>query len=419
MTTTPPRRRPRAIALVLGGLSGWGAGGAWAQDLERQQPVRIGEAALYPSLRVDYLVDDNIGLRADDEVDGSAVLVSPRLDFLADRRQLELRAFYAGQYSRGSEDPLDWADHVVGASLDAEFGARRRAGLSLTVRRGHDELGLDLTRGLADAVDEPVRFNDTDLEASFTYGAVAARGNLVAGLRLGDVSYVNLPGVTDGRDYASIEPFGQFSYRVSGDTRAVVELALGSYDFDEDADGRDPEDRDELTVGAGLRFAATGKLRGGFLLGVSNASYSDDDVEDESAFTARADIDWLVREYATIGLDLSRQFDNVSPTTSVGGENQAIRTIVRLGWAHEWSTRFGTDAFVQLSDVARACPELATSVAGGGLEANLSVRRWLTFGAGVSLLTRTASGCDGRSDADEAALEFDRTRFGVHVRATL
>ena len=414
MTTTPPRHRPRAFALALCGLGGLCVGGAWAQDLDGQQPVRVGDAALYPALRIDYLVDDNVGLRSDDEVDGTAVVVSPRLDFVADRRLLELRAFYSGRFSQGSLDPLDYADHTLGIGVDAEFDARRRASVSLAVARNHQDLGLELTRGRADEFDEAVELNDTVFDARFTYGANDARGNLVGGLRLGDVSYTNLSAVTDGLDYTRVEPYAQFGYRLSGATRAVLEVGFGSYDF---ADG--DADRDETNVGAGVRFAPSGKLRGAFLLGVSNADYANDAVDDESAFTASADIDWLVREYATISLDLSRAFDNLSPRATEAGEGQSIRTETRLGWNHSWSDRFATSAFVRLVDVARACPELPTTTGSAGGEFGLSVRRWLTLGASASWVTRTSDDCPNVSGEAEEAFDFDRTVLGAYVRATL
>ena len=413
--TSPRRRRSRALALALSGL---GVGGAWAQefnrDLDRQQPVRVGEAALYPSLRVDYLVDDNIGLRSEDEVDGSAVVVSPRLDFVADRRQLALRVYYAGAYSQGSEDSVDWADHELGLSVDAAFDARRRASLRLSTQRQHESLGLELTRGQGDLFDESVRSNDTRLEGRFTYGAESARGNLAAGLRLGDLSYVNLSSVTDGRDYSFVQPFAQFGYRISGATRAVIEVSFASLDFEADAD-----DRDQVNVGAGVQFSPTGKIRGGFLLGVSSADYADAAVEDDSTFSASADLDWLVREYATIGLRLSREFDNLTPTTTVAGEGQSVRTGLRLLWDQNWSERFDTNAFVQLTDVTRACPELPTSTVSGGVEFGLSVRRWLEVGASAALSSRGADACAGVADDVGDDLDFDRTVLGVHVRVTL
>ena len=407
----PARRRVRALApwpLVLGAAQAFAQGGA----LDSQQSIAVGEAALYPSLRVDYRYDDNIGLRSDDEVDGSAVVLRPRLDFVADRRQLELRAAYAGEFSRGSEGPLDYVDHELGVELDAEFDARRRVSLAVGVARRSEALGLELTRGVGGQFDEPILFNDSDLEGTFTFGARDARGNIVLGARASDASYVNLPEITDGRDYTRLGPFARFSYRLSSDTRAFVEARYDGYDFE-----RDRDDRDELGVGAGLTFSATGKLRGFFRVGAANASYGAPDVEDETLLTAGATLAWLPREYATISLDLGREFDNLSPTTTVAGEGQSVRTNVRLGWAHQWSDRFRSELFGRYTNVERACPDLPTDVVAAGAELGLSVRRWLELGASAGVASRTADDCPGGADAEQ--LDFDNAQLGVFVRATL
>ncbi len=423
MTITSPRRRgARARALVLSGLSGLGAatvgGVAHAQDyrdgLEDQQPVRIGDAELFPSLRVDYLFNDNAGLRSENEVDATAVVASPQLAFVADRAQLGLRLAYDGEYSQGSEPPLDYNDHRLGLDVDAAFGARQRASLAVYLARQHLDVGTEFTRGVTGVTDEPVGYNDSGAELDFTYGARDARGNLVVGLRLRDLSYTSRPSLTDGRSYTAIEPFGQFTYRLSGDTRAVLELGYATFDFDGDAG--DDDDRDELNVRVGALFAATGRVRGNFLVGVSNASYAETGIEDESAFTTRADIDYLLREYSRFRFTLARDFDNLSPTSGTPGEDQSIRTLGRLAWTHRWSERFSTQAFGALVDVARTCPDRPTTTVAAGIEGDLAIRRWLQVGASAGLSSRTADECDVATDED---LDYDQGVYGVHVRATL
>lgn len=424
MTTIPPRSsRQRAFALALSGLS---AVGTWscaslaraqdvtAVDLERQQPVRLGDSELFPSLRLDYLYDDNVGLRADDQVDGSSVLISPRLDFVADSRQATLRASYLGGFSQGSEDSLDFADHRLGLDVDVAFGSRQRAALNAYASRRHQEFGTELTRGLADQFTAPVEFNQTALDASYTYGAEDARANVVAGFRAADISYVSLPQLTAGRDYTRIGPYAQFAYRLGGSTRAILQASFESFDFDADFN-----DRTELGFGAGLRFAATGRLRGGFLLGVTNASFDDPGIDDDSAFTANADLVYALSTLSTLRLDVTREFDNITPTRVGTNERQSLRTTGRLGWNRQWSERFQTNAFAQLIDVSRACPDLPTTTVSGGIEADLSVRRWLQVGASAALASRSSDDCGGDGQFDVDTLEYDQALYGVHVRVTL
>ena len=414
MTIRTARAARRAasgpIARALGAALAFGAGTALCQDFEDQVGVAIGDARLYPSLRVDYLVDSNVGLRDEDEVEGESTVVSPRLDFVAERRQLRFEAGYRGVFSASDDAALEFGDHRLAAVLAADFDSRRRGSAQLVLARGHETLGTDLTRGLGDAFDEPLEYNEVGLGARFVYGAENARGNLIVGLDVETRNYTNLEDVTAGRDFVEAEPYGAFGYRVSADTRAIAELRFSSAAFDDDDD-----DRDEVSVLGGVDFTATGKLRGGFRLGASRASFAQEGADDQTELVARADVDWLPREYAVIGLELDRRFDNTVATRT--GEDQSVRTRARLGWDHQWSDRFSTDAFVQLDDERRACPQRATTTGSLGAEFDLSVRRWLEIGASVSQASRTADDCPGDTGRDD--LDYDVTRYGVHVRATL
>ena len=414
--TVHAARRPgsapsgRAARRALGVATALLAGAASGQVLENQVGIPVGDATLYPSLRVGYEHDSNVGLRAEDEVEGDAVVVSPRLDYVAERRRLRLALGYLGAFSASDDSALEYGDHRLSAAVAAEFDSRRRASAELAVARDHEELGFDLTRGLGDAFDEPLKYNTVGLGAQFVYGAVDARGNLVAGLDLETRSYTNLASLTDGRDYTLVEPYGAFGYRLSSDTRAIAELRFSSAAFDDAG-----EDRDEVSVLGGMDFTATGKLRGGFRLGASRASFAAEGVDDETALVARANVDWLPREYAVLSLALDREFDNTTSTRV--GQDQSILTVARLGWNHRWSSRFVTDAFAQLYDVARACPDNATATVSAGAEFGLAVRRWLQVGAGARQAMRSADDCPDGGDGD--GLDYDRTLYNVYVRATL
>ena len=401
---------PRAGAALAVALAA--VGGAAAQDFEDRVGVGVGDARLYPSLRVDYLTDSNIDLSADDEEEGNTTVVSPRLDFVAERRQLALDVVYLGAFSASDESELEYADHELSAGLDAEFDSRRRASAALTLARDHDDLGTELTRGRADEFDEPVEYDTVALATGFTYGAAGARGNLGVGLDLASRSYVNLSAVTDGRDYTRVEPYAAFGYRLSSDTRAVVELRFASVAFDDER-----FDRDEIALLGGADFTATGRLRGGFRLGASRADFDREGVDDEPALIATANIDYLPREFAVLSLSLLREFDNTTSTQV--GEDQSIRTTAELGWDHQWSSRFSTDAFARLTDVARTCPERATSTGSVGIELDLEVRNWLAFGASAVQSSRSGDGCEDRGGGSADDLDYDRTRYGLYARVEL
>ena len=383
-----------------------------AQSLDDQQSVPVGDAELFPSIRIDYQTNDNVGLLPDDEVDGNATIVRPELVFVADKSGLVFQAGYEGAYSLGSETPLEWDDHRLTATLDVDFDSRRRANLDLRFENLHEEVGENLTRGLGTEFDEPVEFNRFFLDTSFGYGVRDARGNLTAGIRVVSRDYTNLDEVTDGRGFTRVTPYGQFGYRIGGDSRAIIELRASTADFDDAS-----RDRDDVGVLLGLQFTATGRLSGGFKVGFENVDFAADGAEDTTLFVVEANLRYRPRTFALLTLDLSRGINNTGLGLVADGDEESIETLARLGWQHEWSTRVSTDAFVALDLQDEICPTVSDSTVAAGFELNVAVRRWLQIGAGIESASREADGCTAGDGAD--ALDFQRQLLGAHLRATL
>jgi len=397
----------RALCLAAAAATGPLA----AQDGDRVG-VAVGEANAYPEVRIDYLSNDNVFVQADDPVDGSSVVVSPSVELVADRRLLTLRATYAGRFSQGSEDVLDYADHTLSVVGDAALDKRNRFTGSVTYARGHQEVGFNLTRGRAVDLNEAVVFNRFSAAAAYRYGVVDARGNVEVGIDVTRRNYANLEAITEGRDFTAVQPFGLFSYRLSGDTRALVELRYGSFSVDNGVN-----DRGELSLFGGAEFAATGRIRGGFRLGATQADYSDASREDVTLLAASADVSYLLREYSTLRLNVDRELDDSAVQLNGGTSAQAITDSLRLTWLHEWTSRVSHRAYVERSSVVQLCPDGDSSTVSASLELNFLVRRWLSFGAGASGERRDGEAC---ADGDiEDALDYERRVLGVHVRATL
>ena len=408
---THPAPRLLPLALLLFGAA------AAAQDDERaDQSIALGDADIYPALRIDYLSNDNVRLAGPDEekTAGSVVLVSPRVELVAQRRLLRLRARYEGRYAQGEEDPQDVSDHLLGLDVDAEIDKRRRLAAFAQYRRDHEPFGFNILRGRADEADEPVMFDEFRLGASFRYGVVDARGNVEGGLRVTSRSFTNLESITDGRDYVVVAPYGLFSYRLSGDTRALLELRYEDVTRDSGAD-----DRDALSLFGGVEFAAGGRLRGSARLGATSTSYDLEAREEETIFAAETEIRYLIREYATLGLAFVRELDDTGTRREDGTLlRQTVADELTLSWEQSWSSRISHEAYVQRVGRDRACPEPITARLAAGLEIDYAVRRWLGFGVSLVAQRRDADLCEG-VPAEDGTLEFDQRLVGVHVRATL
>jgi len=367
-------------------------------------------ANLFPAVRLEYRFDDNVGLASDNEIDGNALVVSPELRFVASSGQLEFSTNYQGEYTFSDREVLEDDEHRLSATLDAELDSRQTVDLSVSIARITDDLGEQLTEGLTDGLTEQVAFNRSAVSARYTYGAANAQGNIGVGFRLLDLSYVNLPDVTEGLDYVRFEPFALFSYRLSGDTRAVIEARFSSSDHDDDDD-----DRTQLGLLGGLDFSPAGKLRGTVRIGVQSVQFDLDETDDAVILRVETDLEWQPRTFSTVSFGVTRESDELASASAES--DQAVRTIVELNWRHRWSSRLTSSAYAALNARERACPTVSTTVTSAGFELNLAVKRWLEFGVSALTAHRATNKCP--DDTSEGDLAYDRARAGIHMRVTL
>ena len=377
---------------------------------QRGQPVQIGESSLFPSAEVRFLSNSNAFLTPDNEIDASAVALSPRLEWLAQRRLLDISLVYEGDYASYSEENLDFDDHLLNFSANAELGARQRVKGSLEVSREHEVLGTLITRGVAGENTEQVELTNLEAQLSFQYGARSARGNIEVGLRLASENFTNQENLTDGRDFTEIAPFGVFSYRLSSDSRLTLEAEINDLSYDEEV-----RDRTDVTALVGISLGENRKTSGTARIGYTQAGFDQNGRGDENAAVADVSLTWRPKDFSRFDLTLRREFDNSDATAA---QDITVGDLVRLDWVHNWSTRFRTEAFVSRVARDRECPDLGTATTSAGLEAGFSVRRWLVLGAGVSAASRTSDDCPVPDPNDEG-LDFDRGLGNIFLRATL
>ncbi len=430
----PGRSAGLGIALALGSAASLWCSLATAQQGEYSDrpSVKVGDSDLYPSLRIGYERNNNAFLTPDDETSANDLRITPEVLWRADQRTVLLEGRYRGDYRTSSEGALDRTDHLLGLSANAVLGTRQRVEGGLSFLQGSEDVGTELTRGDGTDFDKPAVFNELNADGSFTYGADGARGNFEFGLRLTDFDYDALRrlsddvDVTDGRGYSLVEPFGVFSLRLSEDTRALLGLEVGQYSYENDA-----QDRQDLTVYTGLNFSATGALSGNLQLGSTTASFDNIDRDDQTTFSARIGVVYSPVDYSSVTLTFNREFDNRTSEGFVDentgqqtdeGDVLTVEDLLRLDWNYDWSSRFYHNAFFQLTQRDRECPEIDDDVLSAGLELNLMVRRWVEVGVGFTTGSRSGDAKDCGDAVDEQAvdnLDYDRQVIGAHVRFTL
>ena len=393
-----------SLALFCMTISGVAAG------QQRGAPIEIGESDLFPSAEIRFLSNSNAFLTPDDETDTTAVVISPRLEWLAQRRLLDISFVYQGDYAAFSEDNLDYDDHLLSFTANAELSSRQRLKGSVELSREHEVLGTLLTRGEADENTEQVETTNADAEVSFEYGALSARGNIEVGLRLASENFTNQQEFTDGRSFTEFEPFGAFSYRLSSDSRLLLEGRISDVNFDDDT-----RDRTDVTALVGISLGENRKTSGIVRVGYTQASFEQDGRGDENSAIADISLTWRPVDFSRFDLTVRREFDNSDSTAIV---ELTVENAVRLGWVHDWSSRVRTDAFVSRLSSDRECPDLDTATSSAGFEMGVAVRRWLTLGAGVRAASRSSDSCPVPG-SDEEDLDFDRATGTIFLRATL
>jgi len=376
--------------------------------------VKVGEADLYPSVRIDYVSSDNAFLANDDTVDSQGILVKPRFELVANRRLLDVSLIYAGDYGSFDESLLNYDDHALSLGATANLATRHRVLGSLSVAKSHEDFGLNFTRGEPVEGSEQVEFTTTDLSAVHTFGAADAKGNVETGLLFRSRNYLNQDELTSGFDFSLVSPSVSFTYRLSSTARALLGVDYSIFNFDDNT-----LDRNDLSVFAGIRLAEGRKTSGTARLGFTNSDFDQAGRDDSSTLNAEIGLVYLPVSFAEIRLNIDRALDNADGVANAAASAQSVRDSFEIRWIHRWSSRVGSNAFVRRSNVSRDCPDVDTETTRAGFEMSVAVRQFLSIGAGIGQNDRSDSGCPGVAIDPEVDSDFDQTTFSVFLRAQL
>ena len=388
---------------------------AQANKFERGglQSVKVGEADLYPALRIDYYQNDNAFLTPENQIESGEIVVKPSVDFVADRRLFKFEAGYSGAYQSADEEALNYNDHALYARTEAALSTKKRVSAALNIGLSHEELGQNLTRGNANRDTKLVNHGTTQFEGRYTYGAEAAKGNVSFGMRLRDFRYTSRSDITDGRDNRYLEPFAAFSYRVGGDTRATVELRFRNQDFSNGA-----RNRYDYTALFGLNFAATGKSGGQIALGSSFSDYRSSGVSNTSEIVIEGALFWEPTTFSRFDLSVNRFLNSESGALVSFDTPSAVNDTVDLSWRHSWSDRVSHTATMGFSNVSTVCPNRDSQSVSGKFELDFKIRRWVGIGFLAASDSVVVDECMDPDNPD-VDLDNDRTRLGVYLRAHL
>ena len=376
-----------------------------------QTAVKVGEADLYPTVRLDFESLDNAFRNSENAVEATGVRVAPSAILFANRRGLEIKTGYEGAYASFSEEVLDYDDHHLFGSVNAVLGARKRLSGSAYVKFSHDDFGDNFTRGNSASVDEQVELTDLGVSTAYTFGAPSAKFNITGGLGLRRIDYQNREDVTQGRDYVEFSPFGRLSYRLSADTRVLLEVGLREIAYEDSI-----YDRSEIRLLTGLSFSGTGKSGGVAKIGAASSSYEAGGFEDRSVLTADINLYTLPSKFSRIDLNFARKFDDLDATNSVDGSVQTIDDFASVSWRNQWSGFVASTASLSIQNKNRDCPTSTTKSIDARFDVSVKPRQWVEIGLGFSNINRTADICEGTASTD---LEFEAQKILAFLKLSL
>lgn len=411
MNPRPDVCRTRLFILLLSlGVAVGAMPHADAQQVPDTGRIKLGETDLYPSIRLEYGINDNAYLETNNTEDTNRTSIKPRVVWLASQRTTRLRAEYRGNFAIHSVSDLDYQNHYLDFRGSSVLGRQWRVAAAANYSRRSYDLGAERTVGQGRFFGEPFIFDDINLSAIGTFGANGARGNLDFGIRMRQLEPQSLEEESGDFAYTRIAPFALFSLRLSGDTRLTFETRFSEYDYDLDS-----RDRSEAAFLVGARFAATGRLTGSFDVGVSSVSSDNDQTDGTSDLIASAELGYSLTEAALFTLTGQRRIDNATAFNAAEGDGR-IRNTVRLQWDQEYSSRVSHEAYVQSEIVDRSCPSRSSSEAEFGYQLGVSVRRWVQLGGFYRNRSRSFDNCPGEFEGD---IDYDNQRVGVFVELSL
>ncbi len=426
-------------------------GAASAANAVEPRTYQLGDGgAVAPHLRLEFGSDNN-PLRSDDGSQEAMYLrVQPSVRYLVQRRNNSLVLGYQGNYfqyfeeyclGQGLDRPGDclqgsptydkasYQDHILSLNGVLEVSRRLRGTLSLSQVIESQPLGTGQSgnnEGVLNALRTPEFWNRQSARVEVSYGAERARGEVRAGLSLGNREFdTERQDIGDRLDERSIAPDVRVLYRVG--TRTQVFAGLGASKV---RGGDSPRNISRQSFGVEFDSSA---ITSGSIEFSNVVDDFLDTVDDSGVVRSRQDLKyvgweveltWRPRRYSTVTIGGGREAEG-----GLFNENLGLTTQINAEWAHQWRERFSTRMALDLEfseDVAEFSVnrDSEDKPVTFRLEANYNIRRWLDIGGFVVIDSRGGQTVNRDPDNRESILDIEsrdygRTLIGVTLNGTI
>ena len=398
------------LALVASSLALGTGASLFAQTVPEPLPVpepgvyTSGPFSLEPLLDTELSYDDNIFDSETDETDSWITRVRPeligRLEYEGQKYSLSYKGDY-GYYAQSGDD--DYDDHNFFAGADLNLNYRNFVTLGAAYRMDHEDRGTGITEGINPATfpqfDEPVRYDLTDLNAEYAYGAPGQTGRIVLAAGYRDRQYQNFRDQTRYQDRERPQASATFYYRVMPATSLLFQVRADKVQYDDTRPGTASLDSDTQYYLTGATWDITELTSGTVKLGWVDREYDDGSRGNFSEFDWEVDLRWSPLSYSHVDLVTARE-----PREAYGNADFIDTKIYTASWSHGWTDDLESRLELSYLDENFVGEDRDEETYEYDLSLQYQWRNWLAFYLGANY-------SDRNSNID--ALEFQRTAYRV------
>ena len=368
--------------------------------------IDLGAFELVPTLTTTVGFNDNVTRSNDEGIDSWFSTVTPRFTLVNNFGLNSLRFGY--QLSRGdyfSSSADDYTDHFLFASLDYELNSRHRIKSSIDFEDGHDDRGARYSIGRGDELSSPDEFKESEVDFTYSYGAISAQARLDLNLNYRDLDYKRDTEEYLIRDRTYSELGGTFYYNIGAATDLLFETTITDVEYAFSTSDATSFDSVETAYLIGAQWQSTASTSGYAKIGYQDKDFDAAGRESFSGTTWQAGVVWEPLERATFILDTVNQARETN-----GDGNFIRRKDVSLQWRHEWLQRLRTQAGVAVGTDDYEGSGRSDDVQDLSFAVTYEFRRWLTFNLGYTYSER---------DSNRDVIDYDQNIYRLTAKVTL
>lgn len=370
--------------------------------------IDLGAFELVPTLTTTVGFNDNVTQSRgnEQEIDSWFSVVTPRFTLVNNFGLNSLRFGY--QLSRGdyfSSSADDYTDHLIFASLDYELNSRHRIKSSIDFEDGHDGRGTAFSRGAGTELSEPDEYKESEVDFTYSYGALSAQARFDLNLNYRDLDYKIDTDEYKARDRSKSTVGGTFYYNIGAATDLLFETSLTDVEYSFSQDGPATRDSLETKFLVGAQWQSTASTSGYAKIGYQDKDFDAAGRENFAGTTWQAGIVWEPLERATFILDSQNE------ARETNGDGDFIRRKdLSLQWRHEWLQRLRTQAGIAVGTDDYEGSGRTDDIQNLNFAVIYEFRRWLTFDLGYTYSER---------DSNQDVIDYDQNIYRLTAKVTL